>query len=86
MPPAKHPSPLLDCGASQFASLIKGKISDLAELSSEMLHFTVHTYECMLTAANKVASSLDMSEGAALVKMIVALGFLHPAWVSECKL
>jgi len=75
----------LDCGASQIASLIKGEISDLVELSSETFHLTVHTYECMLTAANKVGSSLDMSEGAALVKMLVALGFLQPVWVTDCK-
>ena len=54
MPPAKRPSPLLDCGASQIARLIKGEISDLAELSSEMFHFTVHTYECMLPALIKL--------------------------------
>eukprot|EP00242_Pyramimonas_sp_CCMP2087_P013572 CAMPEP_0198222900 /NCGR_PEP_ID=MMETSP1445-20131203/90183_1 /TAXON_ID=36898 /ORGANISM="Pyramimonas sp., Strain CCMP2087" /LENGTH=41 /DNA_ID= /DNA_START= /DNA_END= /DNA_ORIENTATION= len=41
MPLAKHPSPLLHCGAGQIAGLIMGGISDLAELISEMFRFTV---------------------------------------------
>ena len=63
-----------------------GGISDLAELISEMFRFTVYTYECMLPVANEVASSLlHKSEGAAVVEMLVALGFHQPVWISDCK-
>jgi hypothetical protein len=70
----------VDGEVEQIVRLIKGEISNLAEFGLDGLTlFTLHTYRCISRAIQKASGPLGMTESESLVKMLLALGFLHSA-------